>query len=42
LFEEFPLWKTGRVALRISHPIGFTITGDFRARSVREVKRMLR
>jgi transposase len=30
---EFPLWKTGQVALRISHPIGSTIEGDFRARS---------
>src|SRR5215471_16956843 len=31
--NEFPLWKTGRVVLRIATPIGVTIGGDFRARS---------
>jgi hypothetical protein len=41
-FDEFPLWKTGRVALRIGHPTASTVRGDFRARSVREVERMLR
>jgi hypothetical protein len=40
--NEFPLWKTGRVALRIRHPTALTVGGDFRARSVREVERMLR
>jgi hypothetical protein len=40
--NEFPLWKTDRVALRISHPTGSTVEGDFRARSVREGERMLR
>jgi len=40
--NEFSLWKTGRVALGISHPTGSTVEGDFRARSAREVERMLR
>ena len=40
--NEFPLWKTGRVALRIATPIGSTIGGDFRARPARGAGRMLR
>ena len=40
--DEFPLWKTGRVALGIATPIGSTIGGDFRARSARGAERMLR
>ena len=27
--NEFPLWKTGRVALRIRHPTAQTVRGDF-------------
>jgi hypothetical protein len=41
-FSKFPLGKTGWVALRIIHPTGSTVGGDFRARSAGEVKRMLR
>jgi len=40
--DEFPLWKTGRVALRIAAPTASTVRGDFRARSARGAERMLR
>src|SRR5262245_24944684 len=40
--DEFPLWKTGRVALRIAAPTASTVRGDFRARSTRGAERMLR
>src|ERR1700730_6838744 len=39
---EFPLWKTGWVALRIGHPTVSTVGGDLRTRSARGVGHMLR
>src|SRR5437870_274216 len=39
---EFPLWKTGWVALRIGHPTVSTVEGDFRTRSARGAGHMLR
>src|SRR3989442_1381612 len=41
-FNEFPLWKTGWVALRIGHPTVSTVEGDFRTRSARGAGHMLR
>src|SRR5215510_1432662 len=41
-FEEFSLWKTGRVALRIATLTASTVRRDFRARSARAVGHMLR
>src|SRR6266513_2313144 len=40
--NEFPLWKTGWVALRIGHPTVSTVEGDFRTRSARGAGHMLR
>src|SRR5215813_2251680 len=41
-FDEFPLWETGRVALRIATLTASTVRRDFRARSARAVGHMLR
>ena len=40
--NEFSLWKPAASRYEISHPTGSTVEGDFRARSAREVERMLR
>src|SRR5262245_66426200 len=41
-FDEFPLWKTGRVALRIATLTASTVTRDFRALSARTVGHSVR
>src|SRR5262245_8181787 len=40
--NKFPLWKSGSVALRTSHPTASTVKGDFRARLRWGTGRMLR